>query len=99
MLLILRCDEKYVARAVIQWPACSNDKQLENMKLTGDHWKGEMPRGLLCTMAVGEICDTGACVLAYTLNHAIADELTSRKVFADITALLSGGKLCQKVDW
>ena len=99
VLLILRYDDKYLKKAVVHWPTINNKRQLQNMRLTGDHWKGELPRGLLCTMAIGKISDTGACALAYTVNHAVVDRLASRNIYADITALLSGGMTCKKVDW
>lgn len=99
MLLVLRYDDRYLEKTVVHWPAVSNERQRGKWRLKGDHWKGEVPQGRLCTMAIGKITDTGACALVYTVNHAILDELGSRKVYADITALLSGGMLCEKVDW
>ena len=99
MLLVLRYNDRYLKNAVLHLPTVSNARQLEELEMKSDHLKGEVPRGLLCTMAVGKISDTGASALASTLNHAVVDELTSRKVYADLAVSLSGGILCQKVDW
>lgn len=99
LLLLLASSDAYFSQAVTRLPDVRDNDQIETIELKGDHWKGEVPRGLLCRMAVARATETGTCALVFTINHAVLDELSSRRIDADIVSSLSGGTMCEKVRW
>ncbi|KAL8682257.1 MAG: hypothetical protein Q9186_001716 [Xanthomendoza sp. 1 TL-2023] len=99
LLLVLRYNDRYVERAIARLPEVSSRSELATIGSHGGHWKGEVPRGLLCTAAVAKASGSGDCAVALVVNHAIIDDIVSRRLYVDFLALLTGGSLCEKVNW
>lgn len=99
LLLVLRYNDRYVQKAISRLPEFSSQSQLATIGSHDGHWKGEAPRGLLCTATVAKASDSGACALAWAVHHAVLDEVAANKFVADSIALLNGGTVCEKVEW
>ena len=89
LLLLLRCNERYLKKAISHLPEVNDKRALSNVPLGGDHWKGEVPRGLLCKFALARVADTGHSGLICNINHAVVDGIAIRRFVADLVTAMT----------
>ena len=70
LLLLLRCNDRHPEKAISHLPEVNDKRYLSSVPLRGDHWKGEVPRGLLCKFILTRIAETGYSGLVFSINHA-----------------------------
>ncbi|KAL8995897.1 MAG: hypothetical protein Q9169_004471 [Polycauliona sp. 2 TL-2023] len=99
LLVILRCNERYIQQAISPVAEVQNEEELVNVPLLGEHSQGAVPRRLLYTVAIAKIVSAGTYAWAHKINHAIMDYTSSSLWFADMTAMLTGRQTHERVPW
>ena len=73
LLVVLRCSEQYLNQAISAVVEVKDNHALMNIRMPGNHAKGQTPRGLMFRAVVAKIVESETSALVVLLNHAIMD--------------------------
>ena len=76
MLVILQNNERYLKCAIGTSIELQHIDNVKSLRITANHKKGEVPRGLLFRATVVKITDSETCAVTFSWNHGIMDAVS-----------------------